>query len=203
MVGLSLFLLFLQITWGQVGIGTDTPHEALEVNGKIRMTGGSVSEGKILVSDVNGTASWENAEKITDGVITKVIRKNGAGDIVLWTHPEGTNGIEVIFNTNTKRVRVENKTGDIGYWDVVINGGGLSNNDSKNTKYKYKFIYDDGVASHKRINFDIDSGANNRGWFEVIASDQSDEIDGFIIKVVYYDEDINGMVQYWDGPDVP
>ena len=45
---------------GNVGIGTTTPNEKLEVNGSIRMTDGNEALGRVLASDVNGTASWVN-----------------------------------------------------------------------------------------------------------------------------------------------
>jgi inorganic pyrophosphatase len=51
---------------GNVGIGTQTPNEALEVNGSIRMTDGNEGDGKILISDADGTASWQDASVIND-----------------------------------------------------------------------------------------------------------------------------------------
>jgi hypothetical protein len=46
---------------GNVGIGTTTPGTKLEVAGQIKITGGSPSAGKVLTSDANGLASWENS----------------------------------------------------------------------------------------------------------------------------------------------
>jgi hypothetical protein len=63
---------------GNVGIGTDLPHEKLDVNGNvivrqnatvsgdlnvgnsIRIAGGNPSSGKVLTSDNDGRATWEN-----------------------------------------------------------------------------------------------------------------------------------------------
>ncbi|RZJ68757.1 MAG: hypothetical protein EOO50_00835 [Flavobacterium sp.] len=43
---------------GNVGFGSSTPQERLHVEGKIRMVDGTQAAGRILTSDVNGTASW-------------------------------------------------------------------------------------------------------------------------------------------------
>ena len=41
-----------------VGIGTAAPGAKLEVNGQVKITGGTPGLGKILVSDATGLASW-------------------------------------------------------------------------------------------------------------------------------------------------
>lgn len=46
---------------GNVGIGTITPTTALDVNGQIRMQGGSPGVGKIMTSDATGIGSWSTA----------------------------------------------------------------------------------------------------------------------------------------------
>ena len=51
---------------GNVGIGTASPNEKLEVNGRIRMTDGNQGSGKVLVSDANGTGSWQDASSLAD-----------------------------------------------------------------------------------------------------------------------------------------
>jgi len=51
-------LLNIEQNTGNVGIGTNSPNEKLEVNGHIRMTDGNQGAGKFMVSDANGTASW-------------------------------------------------------------------------------------------------------------------------------------------------
>ena len=44
---------------GNVGIGIASPTKALDVNGEIRIRGGSPVEGKVLTSDNDGNARWE------------------------------------------------------------------------------------------------------------------------------------------------
>lgn len=41
-----------------VGIGTPSPTAKLEVNGQVKITGGSPGTGKVLMSDANGLATW-------------------------------------------------------------------------------------------------------------------------------------------------
>jgi len=48
---------------GKVGIGTTSPDPAarLEVNGQVKITGGTPGNSKVLTSDANGLASWQAA----------------------------------------------------------------------------------------------------------------------------------------------
>jgi hypothetical protein len=46
---------------GNVGIGTTTPVTTLDVNGQVKISGGSPGADKVLVSDANGLASWGNS----------------------------------------------------------------------------------------------------------------------------------------------
>lgn len=46
---------------GKVGIGVNYPDAELEVNGQIKINGGVPGSGKVLTSDENGTASWQNS----------------------------------------------------------------------------------------------------------------------------------------------
>ncbi len=48
----------------KVGIGTNSPQEALEINGHLRMTDGNQAAGNILISDASGSASWANADTL-------------------------------------------------------------------------------------------------------------------------------------------
>ncbi len=46
---------------GRMGIGTLKPGAKLEVNGTVKITDGTQGAGKVLTSDANGLASWQNA----------------------------------------------------------------------------------------------------------------------------------------------
>jgi len=51
---------------GDVGIGTESPGAKLEVNGQIKITGGSPGAGKVLTSDATGLASWKTVAGAAD-----------------------------------------------------------------------------------------------------------------------------------------
>ena len=46
---------------GNVGLGIDSPTARLDVNGQVRIRGGSPGAGKVLTSSVDGSATWENS----------------------------------------------------------------------------------------------------------------------------------------------
>jgi hypothetical protein len=49
------------LTNGYVGIGTISPAAALDINGQIKIQGGTPGAGKVLTSDANGLATWSTA----------------------------------------------------------------------------------------------------------------------------------------------
>ena len=49
---------------GKVGIGTLSPAVKLDVIGTVKITDGTQGTGKVLVSDANGQASWQNASTL-------------------------------------------------------------------------------------------------------------------------------------------
>ncbi len=52
---------------GNMGIGTINPQEKLHVIGSIRMVDGNQGAGKVMISDLDGTASWQDAATLDDG----------------------------------------------------------------------------------------------------------------------------------------
>jgi hypothetical protein len=57
--GVNPPLIYGDFAAGNVGLGTINPTAKLEVNGQVKITGGSPGAGKILVSDASGLASWQ------------------------------------------------------------------------------------------------------------------------------------------------
>ncbi|MBI5217965.1 MAG: tail fiber protein [Bacteroidia bacterium] len=85
---------------GNVGIGTLNPTQKLDINGQIRIQGGSPGDGKVLTSGNDGAAVWENISSInlTAG---NGLTWNGNTLNSLWS-PSGNN----IFNNNPGNVGI-------------------------------------------------------------------------------------------------
>lgn len=65
---------------GNTGIGVLAPQQKLEVDGQIKIMGGSPGTGKVLTSDVDGVASWVTpAEGITGITLDQAYDFGGAG----------------------------------------------------------------------------------------------------------------------------
>jgi len=70
---------------GNVGIGTDSPDEKLDVDGQIKITGGSPGAGKVLTSDATGLASWQNPPSEIDPVYSaSIVAGITSGEISDW-----------------------------------------------------------------------------------------------------------------------
>ncbi len=54
-------------TVGSVGIGTTNPGAKLEVNGQVKITGGTPAQNKVLASDNTGLASWKDLSELGGG----------------------------------------------------------------------------------------------------------------------------------------
>lgn len=64
---------------GAFGIGTTSPGGGakLEVAGQVKITGGSPGAGKVLTSDANGLASWQNSTGLPVGTSGQTLRNDG------------------------------------------------------------------------------------------------------------------------------
>lgn len=71
-------------TLGQVGIGTSTPTAILDVNGQMRVRGGTPGVGKVLTSDAAGLATWQTPSIRASNFFSSnsVTMLNGTGSIV-------------------------------------------------------------------------------------------------------------------------
>ena len=76
---------------GGVGIGTPSPDAKLHVVGSIEIVDGNQGENKVLTSDANGLASWQNPPGLPSGVI---VMWSGPIDSIPdgWALCDGTNG---------------------------------------------------------------------------------------------------------------
>ena len=63
---------------GNVGIGTTTPGAKLEVAGKIKITGGTPGNNKVLTSDADGLATWQAPATLTESDTLESVTGRGA-----------------------------------------------------------------------------------------------------------------------------
>lgn len=105
---------------GKVGIGILSPSSAalLEVDGQVKINGGSPGAGKILVTDLNGLATWQNSTKYTSIVppgcqflanATDVFAK--IVDLGTFTKDDLDTKIELMFQTHLKYLAVSGAFG--------------------------------------------------------------------------------------------
>lgn len=88
---------------GNVGIGTNAPTAKLEVNGQVKITGGSPAEGKTLMSDASGLASWQNTGNLTGALFMNIVNVAGnytvAATDVTVLHTPGAAGQTITIPT--------------------------------------------------------------------------------------------------------
>ncbi|MFH1841619.1 MAG: hypothetical protein ABIF77_00290 [bacterium] len=76
-------------TLGNVGIGAPEPDTRLDVNGQIKISGGSPGNGKLLASDSNGLAHWQEVGTeymISPRHASSVFSPSGLDIDFLYTH---------------------------------------------------------------------------------------------------------------------
>ncbi|MHC4750092.1 MAG: tail fiber domain-containing protein [Planctomycetota bacterium] len=78
-------------TDGDVGIGTTSPAAKLDVNGQVKIAGGSPGAGKVLTSDATGLASWQAPSGAETDPVYSASPAAGivAGDITNWNNAFG------------------------------------------------------------------------------------------------------------------
>jgi hypothetical protein len=122
-----------------VGIGTTTPADRLHVVGNLRMVDGNQAAGKVMTSDVNGTATWQALPAATaDWARAGNAGTNPANDFLGTTDaqplklrvnniPAGTLGNSA---TQTVGYGVSSGTGGTGVQNTFIGGSAGSGNTS-------------------------------------------------------------------------
>ncbi|NHN24746.1 hypothetical protein FIA58_003570 [Flavobacterium jejuense] len=96
-------------TNNKVGIGTNTPDERLHVNGSVKIVDGTQANGKVLVSDSHGKASWSDLNELK---LYGEIYRNSDTALISGQITLGTNGVvsgsTIVLGTNNIQVQ---KTG--------------------------------------------------------------------------------------------
>ena len=83
---------------GNVGIGTTVPASMLDINGQIKIQGGTPGAGKVLTSDANGLASWSTAAvgSITGVTAGTGLTGGGASESVTLNADVGTTANKLV-----------------------------------------------------------------------------------------------------------
>lgn len=80
---------FIEASTTNVGIGTTSPAATLDVNGQVKIAGGSPGAGKVLTSDATGLATWESPASSDAHYIGEVY----GGGIVFYVYDNGQHGL--------------------------------------------------------------------------------------------------------------
>lgn len=67
----------MDLTTGNMGVGTSTPSAKLDVIGNVKITDGTQGANKVLTSDANGVASWQAPAGIVPTSNGSIIAVNG------------------------------------------------------------------------------------------------------------------------------
>ncbi len=90
---------------GNTGFGTSTPQTRVHVVGNLRMVDGNQAAGRVLTSDINGTATWQNASANAWGLI------GNAGTNATTNFIGTTDNVDLVFrrfNTLAGRIGTSN-----------------------------------------------------------------------------------------------
>lgn len=103
---------------GNTGFGTSTPLNRLHVVGNIRMVDGNQAAGRVLTSDVNGVATWQNASTNAWGLL------GNAGTNATTNFLGTTDNVDLVFRRNNiQSGRIGETNSFLGTNSGIVNTG--------------------------------------------------------------------------------
>jgi hypothetical protein len=115
--GINNYAIVVPPASGDVGIGTITPTNTLHLVGSFKYIDGNQGAGKILTSDGNGVATWQNASVTSTGTVTKysvTLTPGTAGTANTITHNMNSTDISISLWDSTSGeiiyAKVNNRT---------------------------------------------------------------------------------------------
>lgn len=106
---------------GNTGIGTSTPATRLHVVGNLRLVDGNQAVGKVLTSDGNGTATWQNATSLAWGI------SGNAGTNTTTNFIGTTDNVDLVFKRNNINAGLLGSSNTFFGLSSGINSTGTSN----------------------------------------------------------------------------
>jgi hypothetical protein len=110
--------MYIKASTGLVGIGTIFPGATLDVNGQVKISGGSPGAGKVLTSDATGLATWETPASAGSHQIGEVY----GGGIVFYVYDNGQHGL--IASTSDQSAGIQWSNGLYKYTGTTGDGLG-------------------------------------------------------------------------------
>jgi hypothetical protein len=109
---------------GNVGIGSATPAAKLDITGNIKINDGTQGNGKVLVSDANGVASWQSEGSHIAGQNVTA----GSNKVTLGGTPTGAALKPFSIDVNEANININNLLGPLNLNKIA--GGGATTNQS-------------------------------------------------------------------------
>jgi hypothetical protein len=180
---------------GNIGIGTATPSATLEVNGQVKITGGSPGTGKVLTSDANGLATWVTPSSTGSG--WSITGNSGTVDTVNFIGTTDNKPFNIRVN-NQKAARIDStrqnsffgyQSGNAGFYNDTVAAGiqntaigfqslYLNESGTTNTASGYKALNANTTGNGNTANGGLALNGNTTGAYNTALGLRSMELSG-------------------------